>query len=435
MAFTANEVLIKAAAIDGDDLSKLATLKGEIAGKLGRLLVQEYRMDKVVLTFKTFDKLKDHAKLKDKTALTWSVKASKDASAVLFCVQSNKKDVVSVELLGGLDKVDTGAMVVNLVPGDRVIDPASKKQAEGFNGPGSEAKTPTSKLTGINLKRKIVLCGHGGGPDVKGDALYTADEFGKLSADGIIKFLIKKGLAPAYDGTIYLSGCHTAAGYGDPKSFAAQVHKGFAKKGYDLLSVAGTPGEAWTHDDGSKGAVPSAVSENLKLTTKKCEELIKKLDKALKSGIKDQSLAMGKLEKLTRSVADAKDVIKETPTEGQAALTEKLLNPLIGKRAEMHKAVESMTQSNLTLQRAIKSEQAYLVKLKEIAKLKGDLQSGRMSESDFNREEENLFAVEDWWGVFGPARATVLKVEQEAKSSGSILDKFMAKFKKKEKAK
>src|SRR5690606_4807427 len=140
--------------------------------------------------------------------------------------------------------------------------------------------------------------GHGGGPDVSGDQVYTADEFGNRSADDIVKFLIKQGLDPKYQGTIYLSGCHTAAGFNDPKSYAAKVHSALAAKGYKLLTVAGTPGVAWTEGSGDKGAVPAVLEEQLAKTLKqvqatvtKFEGLVKQSHDELKDAL-DQSSAL-----------------------------------------------------------------------------------------------------------------------------------------------
>ena len=230
MAFAAGQLLVKSTAIDGDNLENISRIKGEVAGKLGKLLVDEYKADKVVLNFKDAEKLKASKKVVGKTALTYTIEVDGKAKAIELCLQSAKKEIARVEILGGLDKLDEGATVVNLAKGDDTIDRASDKQAKKFNGPGANSDDETGKLKGLNLKKKIVLCGHGGGPDVAGDEQYTASEFGGKSADEIVKFLIKKGLSSGYSGTIYLSGCHTAAGYGDPKSFASKVHSTFASR-------------------------------------------------------------------------------------------------------------------------------------------------------------------------------------------------------------
>ena len=178
MAFAAGQLLVKSTAIDGDNLENISRIKGEVAGKLGKLLVDEYKADKVVLNFKDAEKLKASKKVVGKTALTYTIEVDGKAKAIELCLQSAKKEIARVEILGGLDKLDEGATVVNLAKGDDTIDRASDKQAKKFNGPGANSDDETGKLKGLNLKKKIVLCGHGGGPDVAGDEQYTASEFG-----------------------------------------------------------------------------------------------------------------------------------------------------------------------------------------------------------------------------------------------------------------
>lgn len=434
MAFSAGQLLVKSTVIDGDNLDNISRIKGEVAGKLGRLLVDEYKADKVVLNFKDAEKLKSNKKVVGKTGLTYTIVVDDKAKAIELCLQSAKKEIARVEILGGLDSLDTGATVVNLQDGDKTIDPASKKQAVKFNGIGSEALTRKSDLSGINTKKKIVLCGHGGGKaDVKGDKMYTAKEFGGSSASDIIKFLIKEGLSPDYSGTIYLSGCHTAAGYGDPKSFASKVHSGFASKGYKSLSVAGTPGEAWTTESGDKGAIPSNVSEDLSRTIRKVEGTIGKLEKAMQAGVKDQKEAETQLKLLVSQIKENSDLILLMPVENQAIMTVKMLNPIQANREKVENALQEMVQSNESLIKAYNSENAYLTKLKRLMASKKKLEEGAITQQDYNRKEEELFTVENWWGVFGPAKATVLQAKEGAKKSESLFQQFKNKFGKKEK--
>lgn len=430
MPFAKGSVVLKAKEVPGDDLAKLATLKGEIAGKLGKLLVEEYKADKVALIFKDAEKLKDNKKLTGKKGLTYTVEVDDKGKKLELCIQVAKKETVRVTLLEGLDKLDQGATVVNMDKGDATIDKASDKQAKKFEGASATAKDETSALKGLNTKKKIVLCGHGGGADVSGDQQYTASEFGGKSADEIVKFLIKKGLSSGYSGTIYLSGCHTAAGYGDPKSFASKVHSTFASKGYKSLSVAGTPGEAWTKDSGGKGAIPSAVSEDLAKTIKKVEKLLDTLTKALDSGEKDLVKVEAQVKQLETEYTGMRDLILDMPPEAHDMLETKLLNPLKKSRDELVPALLRMQQSNKTLTGAIKSEKAYLTKLETLAKEKKKLQEGTIEMSDYQRKEEELFTVEDWWGTFGPAKATSAKVKKDSDKIGGLFSQFKAKFKK-----
>jgi hypothetical protein len=430
MPFANSSIVLKAAEVPNDDLSKMATIKGEIAGKLGKLIVEEYKADKVVLSFKDAEKLKDNKKLAGKKSLTYTVEVDGKGKKLEFCVQSAKKEIVRVTLLDDLDKLGGGATVVNMDKGDATIDKASAKQAKKFNGPTATANDETEKLKGLNLKKKIVLCGHGGGPDVSGDQQYTASEFGGKTADEIVKFLIKKGLSSSYSGTIYLSGCHTAAGYGDPKSFASKVHSTFASKGYKSLSVAGTPGEAWTKDSGDKGAIPSAMSEDLAKSITKSKKLLDNLEKALDAGEKDLVKVEAQVKQLELEYASRRELILDMPPEAHDLLEQKLLVPTKKSRDELVPAMLEMQKSNKTLAGAIKSEKAYHAKLTDLAKDKKKLQEGKITQSEYQRKEEDLFTVEDWWGVFGPAKATSAKVQKDNDKIGSLFSQFKAKFSK-----
>ena len=430
MPFAKGAVLIKATAITEADLASMGSLKGDIAGKIGPMLVKEYKADKEALLFKDAEKLKSNKKVAGKKSLTYTVEVDSKAKSIEFCLHSSGKELARATLYDGLDKLDKGAVVVNMDKGDATIDSASSKQAGKFNGPGSEAKDEKVKLKGINNKKKIVLCGHGGGPDVSGDELYTASEFGGKSVDEIVKFLIKKGLSSSYNGTIYLSGCHTAAGYGDPKSFAAKVHSTFASKGYKLLSVAGTPGEAWTKDSGDKGAVPSAVSEDLAKNIEKWKKSVAKLEKALEQGQADLKDVETQVKKLEDEYVDMRKMILDFPPEAHDLMEKKLLEPLAKSRNELAPAQKDMMQSNKSLEGAIKSEQTYLTKMQDLMKDKKKLQSGEITQSDYDRKEAEVFTVEDWWGVFGPAKATSAKVKKDSSKVGGLFSQFKAKFSK-----
>ena len=51
-----------------------------------------------------------------------------------------------------------------------------------------------------------------------------------------------------------------------------------------------------------------------------------------------------------------------------------------------------------------------------------------ISMSDYNRKEEEHFTVEDWWGVFGPAKATSVKVKKDSGKIGTLFGQFKTKF-------
>lgn len=431
MAFANGSVVLKAKEIPNDDLGKIASsIKGEISTRLGKMLVDEYHADKVVLIFKDAEKLKDNKKLTGKKALTYTVEVDDKGKKLDLCIQVAKKETVRVTLLEGLDKLDKGATVVNTDKGDPTIDRASDKQAKKFNGPGAEASDEDGKLKGLNTKKKIVLCGHGGGPDVSGDQTYTASEFGGKSSDEIVKFLIKKGLSPKYDGTIYLSGCHTAAGFNNPKSFAANVHATFAAKGYKLLSVAGTPGTATTTDEGDKTATPAVLRATLEKTLTRSRKLLSNLEDALKKGKEDQAKTEAQVKALEDEYVAMREMLKDFPPEAMSLLEDKLLVPLKKSRDELTPALKEMMQSNKTLEGAVKSEQAYVKKLEDGMKDKSDYLTGKIEYGDFTQASRDRFSVEDWWGVFGPAKATSAKVKKDSEKIGGLFGQFKAKFKK-----
>jgi len=432
MPFSANEVLIKSKVLQ-KDLEGLNSLKSELASKMGSKLKDSYAWVRpVALDFKKYDKLKDSKKLKGKSGLKYAVKVDNKLKTIIFSVLEGSKELENVPIFSKLDEIIKQAEVINLQPGDSTMQSASSKQALKFNADAdakSDADDP-AKLNKINKKKKIVLCGHGGRSDVSGaDQIYTANKFGGKNADEIVKFLIKQGLSKNYQGTIYLSGCHTAAGFNDPKSFANVVHRGLASKGYKKLSVAGTPGEAWTSASGDKGAIPAVVSEDLTKTKARTVKLIKNLEKALKEGQPELVRTEALVSQFESDYASTRDLIKDTPPEAQATLEEKLLKPIKQSRDELIAPLEQMRRANKTLENAIKSEKEYLKKLDKLLKQRAKLEAGEITQRDYERKEEELFTVNEWWGHFGPAKATAAKVSKKRSKLTSLIGAVKKKFK------
>jgi hypothetical protein len=432
MPFSANEVLIKTKILQ-KDLDGLSALKPELAKKMGAKLKDAYAWTRpVAMDFKKYDKLKSSKKLKGKSGLKYAVKVDSKLKSVIFSVMEGSKELENVAIFSKLKDIIKEAEVINLQPGDRVMDSASSKQAKKFNA-DANAKTDAddpAKLNKINKKKKIVLCGHGGRSDVPGaDQIYTANKFGGKNADEIVKFLIKQGLSKSYQGTIYLSGCHTAAGFNDPKSFANKVHKGLASKGYKKLSVAGTPGSAWTSAGGDKGAIPAALSKDLTKTKERTEKLIKNLEKALKQGQPELVRTEAMVSQFESDYASARELIKDTPPEAHATLEEKLLKPIKESRDELIEPLEQMRRANNTLENAIDSEKEYLKKVKKLLKQRDKLEAGKITQSDYYRKEEELFTVNEWWGHFGPAKATAAKVSKKRTKFKGLISAVKKKFK------
>ncbi len=443
MPFAKNAVLVKAKPVPGDDLSNLSSVKGEIANKLGKKLVEEYHADKVVLLYKEAEKLAKSKKVAGKTGLTYTVEVDSSAKAIEFVVHSGGKELARATLLAGLDKLDKGAEVINLQGHDDTMKGASSKQAKKFNKDETDKSTYNdprkgkqqvkevkTKLAKINDKKRIVLCGHGGGADVSGDQMYTASVFGGRNADEIVKFLIKEGLAPSYTGTIYLSGCHTAAGFGDPKSFAKQVHSGLAKKGYKLLSVAGTPGVAYTKKDGNKGATPDVWTKDVEKTIKKVETLIGELEKAEKQGKEELKVAEEEEASLQLKLKSIKELLDGLPPEALPTLEAKLQTPIETGIKVLAGIIDKMKSANKLLENSLKTERAYLVKLKDYKNDKDLMKDGTINADQLWGRQVNKTSIEEWWGVFGPAKVTKAKVQKSSDKSNSLFKQIKAKFSK-----
>lgn len=444
MGFAAKEVIVAPKALPDDDLSKLASLKGTIATAMGKALLESYKWSRpVAMNFKKYDKLDESKKLKGKTQLKWQLRADDKAKHVLFIVSSGSKELDEVEIFD-LSDVAEGASVMNLQGADTTMKNASSKQANKFNDDPTDKGTyndprPNKKqvqekaisLKGINTKQRIVLCGHGSGPDVSGDEIFHAKTFGGRSADEIVKFLIDQGLSTSYEGTIYLSGCHTAAGFTDPRSFASKVHSGLTAKGYKSLSVAGTPGVAWTNAKGDKGAVPAVIGKELQHTRDRSAELVEKLEKALEGAADELQIAEDQDKLFELQYKNMDELIEEMPPEARDSLKQKLLKPIQDSRDELAPALQQMRQSKRTLEGAIKTEKEYLDKLDKLLAQKSKLDSGQISKDDYWREQTKVFSVEEWWGHFGPAKATRVKVGKNESKFKQLTEALRLKVKKK----
>jgi hypothetical protein len=151
--------------------------------------------------------------------------------------------------------------VVNLQKGNDIIDRASTKQGGKFGTPVQE---PDDADFGDIKTGFVVLAAHGGRAEVNGTIIGTS--LGKRSAADIVKLLTegdkKKRLHPDFSGTVWLSGCFTAAGgiappghKFDHESFARSVWELLKAKGYKKATVKGQPGTARTDAQGDKSSV------------------------------------------------------------------------------------------------------------------------------------------------------------------------------------
>ena len=439
MPFSANQVLIPPTKLDGPEDIKSAG--GTVAATLGALFKKEYNQNRpMALTFRKAEALKESKKLKGKEGLKWSVVVDKKVKEIHFVILDGTKQIDSATIFSGFDELKLGAEVINLDQNDKVMKAASAKQAKKFNGkedvakynkPGENDKEEKTDLAEINSHKRIVLCGHGGGgADVQGK-MYTAKKFGGRDAKQIVNFLLEEGLQKDYKGTIYLSGCHTAAGYGDPESFANVVHKLLAKEGYKKLSVAGTPGIAQTKADGEKTARIAAIEKDIVLTHGKSQKLLATLTKAKAESEKELKEARAELKAIEDQYASVRALLLDAvPPEAQDTFEAKLLNPIKENRDAMIPALKELEAADKRLEGAVKSETAYFEKLSGILKKKKELQEGKIKIDDYKKEVAKDFGVEEWWGHFGPAKATRAKVSKSSSALGKIADAFKAKFKK-----
>jgi hypothetical protein len=138
------------------------------------------------------------------------------------------------------------AAVVNLDPGDPVIDGAVDALKDLYKTQVQTEKTADfGKITG-----NIVLSAHGTPDNLKSGKVIGTELAGK-SPEQIVQLLIDKGMGPAYDGRVDLSGCFTASG-GPAASkkdatFAEKVLKVLRKKGYAKVTVEAWPGPMYTN--------------------------------------------------------------------------------------------------------------------------------------------------------------------------------------------
>lgn len=214
------------------------------------------------------------------------------------------------ELASELDQVEADAfaaaeskkngkgVVVNLDPGDKVIDPSARSIAEKrklgadkalrrvgekddeTDGKGHD-KEVTKKEADFSKasSEPIVILAHGSPIGKPGSGKVRASHFAGKSAGTIVDF-IAQTLDKTYHGIVYLDGCFTAAG-NSPMNFGKLVYDGLVKKGYHYLQVKGNLGAAITVD-GKEFVIPAELDaeyEKLKKERDKLDGRIKALNK------------------------------------------------------------------------------------------------------------------------------------------------------------
>ena len=178
-------------------------------------------------------------------------------------------------------------VVVNLQKGDQVIDRAAEKQGKKFGTPVEEPDDVD--FSGITTGN-VILAAHGSRTEVNGTVIGT--KLGKRSAAQIVELLTdgddkSKRLSKNFSGTVWLSGCFTAAGGIAPpnedydyESFARSVWELLKQKGYKKASVKGQPGQARTSEEGNKSSVTPTGQKDYDKLKKELTELQEDIKKA-----------------------------------------------------------------------------------------------------------------------------------------------------------
>ena len=200
-------------------------------------------------------------------------------------VEIDDEFIVRSDFAALIDEMKNEAhAVVNLQKGNAIIDSASAKQGAKF---GATVQEPDDAAFGDIKTGFVVLAAHGGRAEgVNGTIIGTS--LGKRSAADIVKLLTegdkKKRLHPDFSGTVWLSGCFTAAGgiappgqTFDHESFARSVWELLKAKGYKKATVKGQPGTARTDDQGDKKSVTPTGQKDYDRLKKELQDLSKEI--------------------------------------------------------------------------------------------------------------------------------------------------------------
>jgi hypothetical protein len=235
--------------------------------------------------------------------------------------------------------------VVNLHPGNDVIDGASEAQSKKFKTPVQyEGSMDVGKIkTGT-----VVLAAHGGAAAVSGTVLGTS--LGHKTPQEIVDLLTKnsdksKRLSKKFTGTVLLSGCYTASGnmvipedY-DYSVFAGEVKRLLETNGYKGFVVRGIPGPATTirtgpNTGGKKGihgmkfddTAKEALQQQLDKLYQKMKGILEEHNNNAAEAVKDERLKP-LYDQYQRIKKEKDEVIRE---DDKAGLSANLIEGLIG---------------------------------------------------------------------------------------------------------
>ena len=204
-----------------------------------------------------------------------------------------------------VEKANLNGFVINLNPGDKTMDNATRKVKAGRTKGKDRAPRPDEAYTDLLMeqddqlhdpntvktvdepvdlgqvgsKAPVLLLAHGrphypSGPSPDLSQTY-ATHFGSKTPKEIAQYLIDNNLPKNHAGVVYLRGCFTAAG-SNGDSFIGKVYKLLLEAGYEYLQVKGNLGVSITLDDGS-GKVIQAGADQIRQRKRELAEEREKL--------------------------------------------------------------------------------------------------------------------------------------------------------------
>ncbi len=265
----------------------------------------------------------------------------KDLVLAVFDKSNTKFDAYEV-LVKGYEDVKAKLLqkqteVVNLQPGNKTIDKASKSQAKKF---GTQVETEDTVDLG-GLTGDLVLCAHGTPKVLPGKVIGV--KLGGKTVDDLVEMLTgskeaSKRIAKDYSGTITLSGCFTESGGPEADRqddvFAKKLLDALVKQGYKKVTVVGMPGPSWTAQSkgmkdahgtklnvGDKGVFHSGQSEE---------------------GLESQKLLAKQLRKEIDLLTDALIKNSSKAKDPTTFLTSPQAKPVLEKLKELEKKLEGV---------------------------------------------------------------------------------------------
>ncbi|UXH76832.1 hypothetical protein [Roseateles amylovorans] len=350
-------------------------LKADVAATLGRLLNERYQWARpVALDGRAFDRLAAKAASHTGGNLSWQLRVDKQGRHVELALHQGTRALAAAPVLD-LRRIASGATLMRM----NVDDDLGRENDvldDRFNAVSTRlgaVRAPMRQgleldqdrtLKRLPARQPLVLIGHGDRlEDAPKGQPYRIDRLGDRSAEDIAELLAAQGLDKRYQGTIYLVGCGTASGFGSPHAFADRLRTLLADKGYERLSVAGTPGAARIDEGGQVFSSVDAVVTDTRATLDRTRQLVERL-KAARAQASEEAKAQG----------------------GGAG------------------AGKPQNEETRVLTRVIRSELDYLQQIKDIKADRRAVARGTLAHDNTSVKQLRGHGVREWWGVFGPRK-------------------------------